>query len=118
VLMMAAEPRLRQSIMNGLTSPWFFESFLMIGSTLIFGLYLSVRMRHGGMLVAILSLWFLGPITVGLLFSTLNISVNTLQMDRSAEVTGHILLILVQMAFCVWMYRLLIRRLNDLGAVC
>ena len=118
VLMMVTEPKFLQWAMDRLMSPLLCTILLMLGSTLLFGLYLSVRLRHGGMLIALLSLWFLGPLTVGILFSMFNVMVNTRQSDNSWETTCHVLLTIVQVPFCVWMYKLLIRRLNDLGAQC
>ncbi len=118
VVMLATESRLQQWIDDRLMSPWLCTVFLMLASTLLFGLYLSLQLRQGGMLVAILLLWFLGPFTVGLLFSLLSVAVGSRQMIGVSETTALVALTIVQVLFCVWMYRLLIRRFNDIGASC
>ena len=110
------EPRAWQMTKTGLTSPWFYEVILILFTTLYFGLFLSVRLRHGGMLVAIFSLWVAAPLIISSVFGVLSFLAGPRLIGDFIRTDLPYVLISVQVPFCVWMHRLLLRSLDNAGA--
>ena len=95
--------------------PWFYNVFFWIATTMYFGLYLSIRLRYGGMLLAILAMWVLGPITVGSCMGVLSMGVGGAGMDDYVQIVLPMILIKIEVAFCVWMHFAIIRSLNSVA---
>lgn len=112
----ACEPRAIPMAWTVLLQPWFYQVFAMLATTFCFGLFLSVRLRQAGMLTAIISLWFVGPIVVGSGAALMTFFVNDKALNRFFETAFPLLLMLIQIPFCFWMHRLLVRTLDHAGA--
>ncbi len=107
--------RTGEKIVEVLLEPWFYNVFFWIAATMYFGLYLSIRLRYGGMLLAILGMWVLGPITVGSCLGVMSMGMRGSSMNDFFEYVLPMLLIMVETVFCVWMHFLIIRSLNNVA---
>lgn len=61
-------PNVLRDLAEMFVSPWFWHFFSWALVTLAFGTYLSTRVRHGALLIAIGLLWVIAPIMFGLFF--------------------------------------------------
>lgn len=102
---------------QALASPWFYEVFALLATTLYFGLFLSVRLQQAGMLVAIMSLWFAGPILVNCLWLVLSVFFAPRSINDFLQTVFPVVLMVLQVPFCIWMHKLLIGRLEVMGTI-
>lgn len=74
-VMMKMRGNLRSNVLSEMSemivAPWFWHFFSWALLTLALGTYLSTRVRHGALLIAIGLLWFVAPIMFGLFFGIL-----------------------------------------------
>ncbi len=98
--------------------PWFYMFFVWILTTAHVGLLLSIYTRYGGMMIAIAVMWFVAPMVF---FSGVGV-VGTVAGAGSwygdfMEYVVPLVLIPVSLAFCVLCQRLIVRRVEALGAM-
>ncbi len=116
ILIFATDSRAVQQTQDVLASPWLYYIFVMLISTLYFGVFLSIKLRYGGMLVAIVTLWFVGPMIVSSIFAIVSTVVGLQKINDFGTTALPLLLIVVQVAFCVWLHKRLIQSLEHAGA--
>jgi ABC-type transport system involved in cytochrome c biogenesis permease component len=116
ILIFATDSRAVQQAQDVLASPWLYYIFEMLISTLYFGVFLSIKLRYGGMLVAIVTLWFVGPMIVSSIFAIVSTVVGPQKINDFGTTALPLLLIVAQVAFCVWLHKRLIQSLEHAGA--
>ena len=114
---LAVEPRAYEFAAFAVLSPWFYECIALLVTTLYVGLFLSVRLRQAGMLVAIISLWFVLPIVINCTWVLLTFFLSKRSLTDFMEHGFPIVLIALQIPLCWWMHKLLIHNLDEAGAV-
>ncbi|APZ94683.1 hypothetical protein [Fuerstiella marisgermanici] len=102
-------------MMNVFREPWFYNVFFWIAATMYFGLYLSIRLRYGGMLLAILAMWVVGPTIVISGLTVLSIGLSGSAMRDFFENVLPVFLAMLEVVFCAWMHFTIIRSLNSVA---
>ncbi|MEP3482499.1 MAG: hypothetical protein ABJZ55_24875 [Fuerstiella sp.] len=93
--------------------PWFWHFFSWALVTLALGTYLSTRVRHGGLLIAIGLLWVIAPIMFGLFFG---IVVGSSNAREFFEYVVPVMLITVELAMALILMRSTFSHLEQLAA--
>ena len=114
VLLAVREPRAADVTHSVLTSPWCYEIVALLITTFYLGMVLSLRLPHGGMLVSVFCLWFLGPIVVSAVVSLIGLNGRT--GFRMMQTALPLVLIVIQIPICVGLHKLLVRSLDNAGA--
>lgn len=115
-ILIVEEPRAMQVAGTVLTSAWLYAVLAILVSTLYVGLFLSVKLRYGGMLVSIVTLWFIAPMLISCFVGILSLVTNTRAVNDLMTTAIPTILILVLLALSVWMHKLLVRGLDQVGA--
>jgi hypothetical protein len=98
-----------------LKSAWFYQVILMGVTTVCLGLFLSMRLRYGGMLLAIICVWMIGPMVIGSSLAVSSFWVQGRAVRSFVEIGLPIVLMMVEIVFCWWMHRLIIRCLDSVA---
>ncbi|MDG1894110.1 MAG: hypothetical protein P8J37_04295 [Fuerstiella sp.] len=104
-----------EAVGDVLKSAWFYQVILMGVTTVWFGLYLSLRLRYGGMLLAIICVWMIAPTVIGsfLAISSFGFRRQAVQSFTTAGLP--IILMIAEIVFCWWMHKLTIQRLDSVA---
>jgi len=98
-----------------LQSAWLYQILLMGLTTVYFGLYLSIRLRYGGMLLAIVCVWMIGPMVTGSCVAIFSSWLGG-QSIQSFLVSGlPIVLMIIEGIFCWRMHKLIIQCLDNVA---
>lgn len=114
-LWLAVEPKTASAIGEVLKSAWFYQVFFMGVTTVCFGLHLSMRLRYGGMLLAIICVWMIGPMVIGSSLAVFGFWVQGRAIRSFVEFGLPITLMIVEIVFCWWMHKLIIQRLESVA---
>ena len=104
-----------RAVGEALTSAWFYQVMLMGVTTVWFGLYLSIRLRYGGMLLAIICVWMISPIVIGSSLAISSFGFRRQTIDSFMTTGLPIMLMIVEIIFCWWMHKLIIQRLDSVA---
>ncbi len=114
VLLAVHEPRAGDVFSRVFSSPWCYEIIALLITTFYLGMVLSLRLPHGGMLVAVFCLWLLGPIVVSAVLSLLSLDRQT--SYRILQTGLPLVLIVIQIPLCFWLHKLLLGSLDNAGS--
>ena len=95
-----------------LEEPGFWHCFTWAVVTLILGLALSVRLRYGGLIIAIAVCWVLGPAMIGFCMA-LCWELTQIQPD---EESIFLVLMMIEIGLCFFFWKMLIAALERRGA--
>ncbi|MEO2030378.1 MAG: hypothetical protein ABGZ23_31320 [Fuerstiella sp.] len=115
ILWLSVEPKAARAVGEVLQSVWFYHILLMGLTTVCFALYLSMRLRYGGMLLAIVCVWMIGPMVIGSSLAILGFVVNRQTIQSFMEFGLPVLLMIVELLFCWWMQKLIVRSLDSVA---
>jgi len=95
-----------------LVQPWFMHFFTWILLTLHLGVYLSIQVRYGGMLLAMALLWLLSPMVCGISLSLLSFG----SPQELAQYLVPIVLMMLETATCIGLQKAILERVKALAA--
>jgi len=116
VLLLWVEPKAVEAAKYAVASGWPYLIAALLATTLYLGLLLSVRMRFGGMLVAIALMWFVFPIVINSLMAIASLAFRPAAIGRWSQTTLPFVLIALQIPAYIWLHRALLSSLDKAGA--
>ena len=100
---------------NWFIEPWFYQAVVWAAATVHLGLLLSIRLRYGGMLLAIVGLWIVFPLMMGNCINVLSMGFNGPGTEFYFRYVFPLKLILITVPFCVWLHFRILRTLETVA---
>ena len=115
VIMVQTERRAQVDVYDTLKEPWAYVVPLTAVLTVYLGLLFSIRLRYGGMLLAVVGIWMLSPFLLGGLFQVFWVVCGPTITEKFFEYGLPWLLIQVEIPLCVWIHVQILRSLDRAG---
>ena len=115
LLFIYLEPKTVHGIGEALQTAWFYQMLLMGLTTVYFGLYLSMRLRYGGMLLAIICVWMIGPMVIASFLAIASFVFRGPVIGAFTASGLPIMLMLIEIFFSLWMHKLIIQGLDSVA---